>query len=739
MRDYRILAAVVCAALLGRCCDAVTSTNKPTQLFSFSGGADGGIPQAGLIQGIDGFFYGTTSRGGASNTGTVFKITSAGTLTTLYSFTGGADGATPEAELVQGSDGFFYGTALLGGSNNNGGVFQISSNGAFTALHDFTGVDGAMPLSTLVEGSDGNFYGTTSQGGANNTGTVFAITTAGTFTTLYSFTGTNTDGAIPKSGLVQGTNGLFYGTTYLGGTNNDGTVFEISSNGVTTTLYQFDKRVDGRNPQAALVLASDGNFYGTTRGPVGTLGKNDDGTAFVMSSAGTLNTIHQFNGSQFSGSTQFGGGSQSGGPGGRSPRAAFIQGADGLFYAMTTFGGYGFGNVFQMLSNGVTTTIYNFFGSLDGGVPTARLAQGSDGYFYGTTGFGGPNLHGVVFRITAFPGGVYRGLAIQTNAPTAASSGFLTLNLGISGSFMAKLTMAGLRSSFRGQFDVPGNATNSVPQKSGNPLQVILHLNDTSGSNVIDGAISDGVFTSQLSADIAYNLTNHYRLSGRYTFTLAPANTNDTTVPQGFGYGTLTVSKAGNGRLSGVLGDGTLIKASAPMSQFDTFPFYTALYNQKQGASIGSITLSTNAASTNATLAGTLDWFKPPTPTDHFYPAGFATTVTVDGVSFVKPSHGIPSVAGNEQVILGGGNTLSNIVKDVVIDSNGLVTVTSPGSDQLIMAISPTSGQLIGSFFNPALNKTILFNGLFLQTNNAALGAGFFRGTNQTGFVILTP
>ncbi|HUJ72337.1 MAG TPA: choice-of-anchor tandem repeat GloVer-containing protein, partial [Verrucomicrobiae bacterium] len=315
MRDYRILAAVVFAALLGRYCDAASITNKPTQLFSFSGGVDGGMPQAGLIQAIDGNFYGTTSQGGTSNTGTLFKITSAGTLTTLYSFTAGADGATPEAELVQGSDGFFYGTALLGGSNNNGTVFQISSNGVFTALHDFSGVDGAMPLSTLVEGSDGNFYGTTSHGGASNTGTVFTITSAGTLTTLYSFTGAGVDGAIPKSGLVQGTNGLFYGTTYLGGTNNDGTVFEISSNGVITTLYQFDRRVDGKNPQAALVLASDGNFYGTTRGANSTGGKNDDGTAFVMSSAGTLNTIHQFNGGgQFNGGAQFGGGTQSGGP-----------------------------------------------------------------------------------------------------------------------------------------------------------------------------------------------------------------------------------------------------------------------------------------------------------------------------------------------------------------------------------------------------------------------------------------
>jgi uncharacterized repeat protein (TIGR03803 family) len=720
MKTFRILATVVFAALLSRYCEATTTTNKPTQLFSFSGGADGGIPEAGLVEGSDGIFYGTTSRGGASNTGTVFKISSAGTLTTLYSFTAGADGATPEAELVQGTDGLFYGTALFGGSNNNGTVFQISSNGVFTALHSFTGTDGATPEAALVEGSDGNFYGTTSRGGASDTGTVFQITSAGTLTTLYSFTG-STNGATPKAGLVQGSDGFLYGTTYLGGTNNDGTVFQISSNGVLTTIYQFDdaRKIDGKNPEAALVQGRDGNFYGTTY--LG--GVNNDGTAFVINSAGTLTTIHHF-----------GGGTE-----GSNPRAAFIQGTDGRFYAMATAGGYRYGNVFQMLSNGVTTTVYNFFGSLDGGVPVARLVEGSDGYFYGTAGFGGPNLHGVVFRISAFPGGTYNGLAIQTNAPSAPSSGFLNLVLTVSGSFQAKLTMGGLRSTFRGQFDVPGNATNAVPRKTGNPLQVIMHLNEAGGSNEITGTVSNNLFTSQLLADPTYSLTNHYPLAGRYTFTLAPANTNDTTVPQGFGYGTLTVSKTGSGRLSGVLGDGTKIKANVPVSSFDTFPFYNAIYNQKQGSCVGWLTITTNAASTNATLDAAVDWIKLPAAKDRFYPAGFATTVTLTGASFVKPSKGGPTVAGNAHVILGGGNTLSNIVKSVVISSNGFVTVTSPDTDQLALFIVPTTGQFLGSFFNTAINKRAALNGLMVQTNNSTSGGGLFLGTNQTGFVILAP
>jgi hypothetical protein len=197
----------------------------------------------------------------------------------------------------------------------------------------------------------------------------------------------------------------------------------------------------------------------------------------------------------------------------------------------------------------------------------------------------------------------------------------------------------------------------------------------------------------------------------------------------------LTVSKTGNGRLSGVLGDGTTIKAAVPVSEFNTFPFYNALYGKKLGACIGVITLSTNVP-----LDATLNWIKPQTAKDHFYPTGFTTVVTLSGAKFVKPSAGGPSVAGNAQVILGGGNTPSNIVKSVVISSNGFVTVSSPDSDQLLLSIVPTSGQFLGSFFNTAINKRVAFNGLLVQTNNVGdSGAGFFRGTNQTGFVILTP
>ena len=167
--------------------------------------------------------------------GTVFKITPSGTLTTLYSFcpqSGCADGAEPNAALVQATDGNFYGTAFEGGANGVGTVFKITPSGTLTTLHSFDNMDGAFPQAGLVQAADGNFYGTMRLDGDTSThGTVFKITPGGTLTTLYRFcaqSGGCPDGSQPYAGLVQDTNGKFYGTTYYGGTNNVGTVFSLA-------------------------------------------------------------------------------------------------------------------------------------------------------------------------------------------------------------------------------------------------------------------------------------------------------------------------------------------------------------------------------------------------------------------------------------------------------------------------------------------------------------------------------
>jgi uncharacterized repeat protein (TIGR03803 family) len=205
-------------------------------LHSFVGGPNSGGNPWGLVQGSDGNFYGTTEFGGTNDAGTVFRVSPSGTSTTLYSFVGyPTDGQSPFASLVQGSDGNFYGTTYYGGASTKcsggcGTVFQISPSSSYTNLYSFVGStnDGWYPQAPLVQGSDGNFYGTTENGGTNNAGIVFRISPSGTYTIVYSFVGSPNDGRLPDAGLVQGSDGSFYGTTTEGGTNNYGTVFRLT-------------------------------------------------------------------------------------------------------------------------------------------------------------------------------------------------------------------------------------------------------------------------------------------------------------------------------------------------------------------------------------------------------------------------------------------------------------------------------------------------------------------------------
>jgi uncharacterized repeat protein (TIGR03803 family) len=213
----------------------------------------------------------------------------------LYSFSG-SDGRFPQAALVQGSGGTFFGTTALGGLNaDNGTVFNITANGTFTSLFSFNGTNGSNPMASLAQGRDGNFYGTTAFGGAiGNNGTVFKITPSGVFTLLLSFTGTNGSG--PAAGLVKDISGNFYGTTQFGGTNDDnGTIFRITPGGVLTHLFSFRGR-DGNYPLSALALGNDGSFYGTTSGDRTFGGTNTFGTVFRITPAGSLTTLIAFNG-----------------------------------------------------------------------------------------------------------------------------------------------------------------------------------------------------------------------------------------------------------------------------------------------------------------------------------------------------------------------------------------------------------------------------------------------------------
>jgi len=275
----------------------MTPLGTLTNLVSFNS-TNGAGPRAGLVQGADGSFYGTTYNGGSNNAGTIFQLTTNGTLTTLVTFAIISTGGYPKAGLIQGQDGNFYGTTAIGGTNSGGTVFQLLTNQTLTTLVSFniSGNGGNSPYAGLVQGNDGSLYGTTYQGGTNGHGTIFKLTTNGTFTSLYSFTGTN-DGANPYAGLVQGADGSFYGTTFNGGTNGYGTVFEFATNGTLTTLVSFGN-TNGAYPQAGVIQASDGDFYGTTSagGAYTNLSGLGCGTVFKLGTNGTLTTLVSFDG-----------------------------------------------------------------------------------------------------------------------------------------------------------------------------------------------------------------------------------------------------------------------------------------------------------------------------------------------------------------------------------------------------------------------------------------------------------
>jgi uncharacterized repeat protein (TIGR03803 family) len=258
----------------------MTPSGAVSTLYNFCAQAsgylclDGELPDAKLVQGANGDFYGTTRGGGAFSRGTVFKITPTGALTTLYSFcaqSNCADGATPLG-LIQVASGEFYGVAYYGGGSLDAGtIYKISSTGVMTILHSFcsaTCSDGAQP-SSILQGADGNFYGVTAGGGSVDAGTIYKITPAGTLTTLYAFCAGGIpceDGSEPNS-LVQATDGNFYGTAADYGPNYAGTLFRLTPTGTLTTLYAFCSQTgcsDGETPNPGLIQATNGTFYGTT-------------------------------------------------------------------------------------------------------------------------------------------------------------------------------------------------------------------------------------------------------------------------------------------------------------------------------------------------------------------------------------------------------------------------------------------------------------------------------------------
>jgi uncharacterized repeat protein (TIGR03803 family) len=397
-----------------------------TTLVSFDG-TNGTWPQAGLVLGTDGNFYGTTEYGGASigqgnsglGYGTVFRVTTNGLLTSLVSFNV-TNGANPPAGLVQGNDGNLYGLTYAGGTNGSGGVaFCMSPAGILKVLHSFGGTDGwdngirkdhqlqqwqgcGMPLAGLILGKDGNFYGTTQYGGLDY-GTIFRMTASGRLTYFFLFD--HTSGCMPATELAQDADGNLYGTTQSGGTNGlghggFGTVFKITLAGKLVWAVCF-AGANGRCPNTGLVQGPDGNFYGTTYGgPYATAYDGNAswretfscGTIYRVTTNGVLDTLVSFSNTN-----------------GACPAGKLVLAADGNFYGTTRYYNaaalgsdevMGNGAIFKMTPSG-KLSVEAIFDNLNGNTgPAGGLAEGTDGNLYGVTYNGGRTNLGSIFKIT---------------------------------------------------------------------------------------------------------------------------------------------------------------------------------------------------------------------------------------------------------------------------------------------------------------------------------------------------
>jgi uncharacterized repeat protein (TIGR03803 family) len=353
-------------------------------LYSFKGGTDGGSPFAGVIRDPAGNLYGTALAGGIGvpcdgGCGVVFKVDTAAHETVLYAFTGYADGAAPDAGVIQDSAGNLYGTASTGNQANDGVVYNLDSAGRQTVLYAFPfGTDGENPEGGVIRDSAGNLYGTTYQGGTGGAGTVFKLDAAGQETVLHNFTGLD-DGGYPQSNLILDSSGNLYGTARAG-SGHAGVVFKVDTSGNETVLYSFTGGDDGRNPLGGVVFDSAGNLYGTTKAG----GFANAGVVFKLNPAGQETVLYNFRG----------------GADGHSPVAGVILDSAGNLYGTTSAGGAANAGVVYMVNPaGQETVLYSFTGGADGSLPYAGVVRDSSGNLYGTTVEGGAGGEGVVYKV----------------------------------------------------------------------------------------------------------------------------------------------------------------------------------------------------------------------------------------------------------------------------------------------------------------------------------------------------
>jgi uncharacterized repeat protein (TIGR03803 family) len=345
------------------------------------------MPYGGVTKDTSGNLYGTTSAGGSSGFGTVYKLSKTGHETVLYSFTGGANGSEPYTGLVMDNSGNLYGTTRAGGSSGAGTVYKVNiKTKQETVLYSFTGQpDGGTPLSGLVMDQSGNLYGTTFAGGSSNDGTVYKVNIkTKQETVLYSFAGDPDAGEPVYGNLLLDKSGNLYGTTQGGGSSNSGAVWELSANGTETVLYSFTGGADGGGSDVggadqSLAMDTKGNLYGTTeRGGLGA------GVVFKVNiKTKTETVLYTFTGSADGG----------------IPSSGLVRDSSGNLYGTTATSANGDGTVFKL--TGTKETVLHRFNGADGQNPfRSPLLLDATGTLYGVTYEGGTGGRGTVWELT---------------------------------------------------------------------------------------------------------------------------------------------------------------------------------------------------------------------------------------------------------------------------------------------------------------------------------------------------
>lgn len=522
----------------------------------------------------------------------------AATFTALQSF-GPAGPADPRARLTQGPDGNFYGTTNSDSTVSCGTVYKITPAGVLSTVHQFVCTDGSNPTAALTLGADGNFYGvaSTGSGAGNGSGEIFKVSPGGTFSIVYAFVSA-TDGGFPTSAVLLASDGNFYGVTAGGGTNGLGTVYKLTPAGVFSVIYAFSS-ADGANFGAGLVQTPDGNFYGTSGGNCGATLCATAGNVYRMTTTGTFTNVYEF----------------TDGADGGVPSGALAVGTDGNLYGTTNavLGSAGNGTIFRITSAGALTTLHTFTGT-DGNVPVGGLVQASDGNFYGVTKNGGTGCSngvcGTVFSISSagaftsvydFTAGVdgkypAAGLLLATNGTmygTASSSGQWDVGSVFTVSLASTPPAAPLAPT--GLLATAGHA------------QIALTWSAASGAtsyNIYDGTSVGGESSTALMTGItgtaytATGLTN----GTAYYFKVASVNANGTSGLSNEASATPTAPAAP------LPGQVTGLTATAGAGQVElswTAPTNATAYTVKSGTTSGGETsLTTGVTATTYTATG---------------------------------------------------------------------------------------------------------------------------------------